>query len=499
MAINNEHELIELIKKKEYSEIIEIFKANTITPEHFNYFRETLSYLVRVNASIDILKYILEQQQQQQQQHQQQKINNINNVDALFYSVKMNNFNIAKLIIRNGTPIERKNSQSKNIMEYLADSGKIDTQKLLFIMNFKKDTSLITGNVLCRLIEKNDLALIKEIFQYPYYDSSFILDMLFLYKNQNGLSKEEFQHFIDNTRQETVNINEKNITGDFPLLLSVSKIKGDMVHALMDYAQTNRILLNINEKNRYNGLTAILSTVYRDDLEMTKLLLDYAEKNNIILNINEKDSGGIYPLLIAANSGNIEMVQLLIDYANKNKFILNINDKSSQGYFPLLCASRKDYTDIIQILFNYAEEHHIILSVNEKNIDRDYPLLWATQKNNLTVVKLIIDYVSRNNILLTINDDENDGYYPFLLATKNNNTEMVELLMDYADKNNIILNINDSNINEDYPLLLASKNNNDKIIQLIIHYAKKNKIDLKLDDKDLKRKVNKLNSSCTIF
>jgi ankyrin repeat protein len=52
---------------------------------------------------------------------------------------------------------------------------------------------------------------------------------------------------------------------------------------------------------------------------MVQLLIDYANKNKIILNLNEKNENGWYPLLRATDKNNIEMVQLLIDYANKKK------------------------------------------------------------------------------------------------------------------------------------------------------------------------------------
>jgi len=58
---------------------------------------------------------------------------------------------------------------------------------------------------------------------------------------------------------------------------------------------------------------------------MTKLLIDYANRNDIILNIDEKDKYGDYPLLQSTFYDNIEIFKLIIEYANRNDIILNMN------------------------------------------------------------------------------------------------------------------------------------------------------------------------------
>jgi len=60
---------------------------------------------------------------------------------------------------------------------------------------------------------------------------------------------------------------------------------------------------------------------------MVQLLIDYADKNKIILELNEKDNDGDFPLLWACRENNIEIIQLLINYANENNIILELNEK----------------------------------------------------------------------------------------------------------------------------------------------------------------------------
>lgn len=488
MIINNENELIEQIKFKTKNEIKEIFSNTNLKPEPLNHFQQTLLYLVGINASFDLINFILMQQQQQQQQ---QPV--IDNTESLFVSIENSNFNVATLLLNHGTPIDGKNSKSENIVEYLVGKHKLDFKRLSFILGCKNDASLITSKVLCRLIELKDLALIKEIFNTSYYSLSLIVDLLLLYKKRTPFSNEALQKLLVTSRQAITAINEKTKTGHYPLLEAVSTNDIKMVKVLVDYAEEknlrlttqNKLMLNVFQQNPM-------------EMEIAQLLMDYANKNNILLDVNEKDSLGAYPLFYAVHSGEVERAQLLMAYANTNNILLNINDKISNGNYPLLWATRKNDTRMVRLLIDYANYHHIVLAVNEKNDDKDYPLLWATQKNNTTVVQWIMDYAMENAILLSMNDVENDGFYPFLLATKNDNMEMVRRFIDYADKNKLVLSINECNINGDYPLLHAAKNNNEDMLRLIVDYAKRNKIPLKLEDKMVKEKINRIQSSCSI-
>lgn len=64
MSITNEYKLIKIIENKEYNEIKDYFETNNIKPENFNYLKETLSYLVQINASLGVVKFLLDIQQQ---------------------------------------------------------------------------------------------------------------------------------------------------------------------------------------------------------------------------------------------------------------------------------------------------------------------------------------------------------------------------------------------------------------------------------------------------
>jgi len=141
MIIENEEELIEFIKNKNLNEIKNIFEKNQFNFKKLNYLQNILLFLINENVSIYIIKYILEQQQQSIKQKQQEneikeekkrpeQQQNINNIELLFYSIKCNNFKVAKLLLSTrGVKIENKNTDSKNVIEYLIEKKELDTKK----------------------------------------------------------------------------------------------------------------------------------------------------------------------------------------------------------------------------------------------------------------------------------------------------------------------------------------------------------------------------------
>eukprot|EP00833_Pecoramyces_ruminatium_P018584 jgi/Orpsp1_1/1192616/evm.model.d7180000094637.1 len=198
--------------------------------------------------------------------------------------------------------INLKFNKKNNIIMDLINKEKLNLENLTLILNIKKDATLITSEVLCKLIELDEYKLINFIFQYKYYDINFIKKILSIYnKKKTKLHIEELNYitnFIKNSNNGIININEKNKNGNFPFLFAITK----------------------------------------NNIEMVKLIIDYANKNNIILEINEKDKNRNYPFLEAIKNNNIEMVQTIINYANEKSIILEINDKNMYGNYPFLTA-----------------------------------------------------------------------------------------------------------------------------------------------------------------
>jgi len=393
-VINNEEDIIAIIKFNDLNKIKKFFKYININ--HLCCFKNILFYLIKENYSYDIFKYFIEQQQNQQNQKQQQQY--INYTELLFYSIECSNYEIAKLLIKCGTRIDNLNSESKNIIEYLIEKRKLDSENFLFVLNITKDSSLITPKVLSQLIQLKDFIFIKKILQYKYYDETFIINFLSDYNSKTKRSERELQNIVKLNKRK-IKTNDLIIIGNYPLL--------------------NAIILN--------------------NIEIVQLLMKYAKNNNIILKLNEKDTDGRYPLLEAINNNNIEMIKLLMEYANEYNIILEINEKDNDGWFPLLLANADNINniEIVKLLIKYANEHNIIMEINEKCSYEWSPLNLSIIHNNVEIVKLLMEYADKHNIILEIYTKNKNGWSPLYLSLIHNNVEIIELFIEYTNQCNI--------------------------------------------------------------
>lgn len=67
------------------------------------------------------------------------------------------------------------------------------------------------------------------------------------------------------------------------------------------------------------GNTPLLLAIVKNKMDMVQLIINYAQNNNVLLEINEIDNDGNYPLLLATIKNNIDIVKSIIDYANKKR------------------------------------------------------------------------------------------------------------------------------------------------------------------------------------
>ena len=80
--------------------------------------------------------------------------------------------------------------------------------------------------------------------------------------------------------------------------------------------------MNLNKKD-VNGSYPLMEACFQNNMECVRLLIEYANKNNVILDLNGKENKyGEYPLLMAFEYCSIELIKLLMEYANKNNIIL---------------------------------------------------------------------------------------------------------------------------------------------------------------------------------
>jgi len=243
-----------------------------------------------------------------------------------------------------------------------------------------------------------------------------------------------------------------------------------------------------------------MDSICNNNINIFKLIIDYADKQNIILNINDKNERGNSLIFVAIveSVNNSEYVKLIIDYANKQNIILNINDKNKKGYSNTFAATANNVnnSEVVKLLMNYADDHNIILNINEKCNVGWSPLIGTISSNNIESFKLIMDYANKHNIILDINEKDENGWFPILYASekKVNNSEFVKLLMDYADDHNIKLKINEKNRNGDSSLIWFISNNNVEAVKLLFDYANKYNIIMDLKENQIGNSINYINN-----
>ena len=110
------------------------------------------------------------------------------------------------------------------------------------------------------------------------------------------------------------------------LLEAIKNRNIEKVKSILKRSTKNKKKLNLNIKN-IDGQYPLLWAIIKNNKEIVQLLIDYTLKHQIILELNEKDNYGWYPLYWAIFYNNIEIVQLLIDYALQHQIILEYDKK----------------------------------------------------------------------------------------------------------------------------------------------------------------------------
>ncbi|ORX53697.1 hypothetical protein BCR32DRAFT_288103 [Anaeromyces robustus] len=417
----------------------------------------------------------------------------------------------------NNNVINHKNETNQIIYDLIKQNKNEKLKK--FLRNNNNRNEIIIDNNLYKIAIKsnnfNSFELLneydtKENFKFLIENNPFILNYIF--QNEVTLSKvtEQIASLYDYKKtcpKKKFKIPWKDLlyhcfSGvDLDYCYYYSDEELNEIKLLMKYLNQYNISLNLNEKDQ-NGNYPLLLACQKENIEVVNLLFDYSNKNNIVLEMNEKIKrkfsllaclsigcdNGDYPLLNAIKNWegdypflcacwgcfkeSVKLIRLLMDYADKNNFILRINDKNENGDYPILSIS-----------MSYSDGYYIG-NINSKNFYEDnsnetfcYPLLYSIGDNETETVKLIFDHANKNNIILDINNNGTIWYIfininekgkdnqSLLLFTINtNNTELVKLLIDYADKMKIILEINEKDKEGNNIFLsTAIQHNNNKL------------------------------------
>ncbi|XP_052090223.1 uncharacterized protein LOC127726811 [Mytilus californianus] len=271
--------------------------------------------------------------------------------------------------------------------------------------------------------------------------------------------------FINWCIHHCVDVNQGNISGESPLLVTAQEGHKEVMELLLDNkADINKcekneisplyiacyknrteivkILLAHNaniDKCRHNGESPFFGACRNNNIEVVKLLLDKKA------DINKVTDEGASPLLVACQSNYIEIVTLLLD----NK--ANITTRAYNGASPLYVACQNNHVELVKLLLDNKAEINTCLNSGAS------PLWIACQNNHIVIVNVLLN----NNA--DINKCTDDGASPLYVACQNNNEKTIKVLLENK------ADINKCDDNGASPLYVACQNNNIEIVKILLH------------------------------
>ncbi|OUM68454.1 hypothetical protein PIROE2DRAFT_3914 [Piromyces sp. E2] len=199
----------------------------------------------------------------------------------------------------------------------------------------------------------------------------------------------------------------------------------------------NEKLLQLIKNSDSDGnilINPLLEAVNNNDTETVILLINYANNNDYILDVNAGNGKGNIPFVMAYSKNNFRVVELIMDYAKQHNIFLDVNsifDEIKKNNDLLLYINGKYF----KLFVDYANFQNIILNINEKFMNGENFLSVAVKNNDYEMVKMIIDYANEHNIILDISTCE-------IKDTFKINMDIMFLLLKYSKDNNIDINLN---------------------------------------------------------
>ncbi|KAG4095737.1 ankyrin [Neocallimastix lanati (nom. inval.)] len=282
------------------------------------------------------------------------------------------NYRIKNLSISNNTKLPFTNGNQKAYMGY-------DTNK----RSSGIEISFLSGGEASREF-MTDASPIIQVIKESHYNSSFLLNMAIRWHCESMI-----KYLIegDNEFKPSIDINAKDINGNYPLLTFIRSDRCSHLSLLL-YLLEKGADPNVKDSNGYsplmisiqkefemgenipNSFVQILiehgASINEKDANGNSLLALAVQKNcnrlvyYFLQNgcpMNEKDASGNYPLMVAISQNQYEIVKQFMRYVEHGA---NINVKDRSGTPSLIIAYDYQKMDI----FKYLVEHNVTINEN---------------------------------------------------------------------------------------------------------------------------------------
>jgi ankyrin repeat protein len=295
------------------------------------------------------------------------------------------------------------------------------------------------------------LYLIQEVIKESHYNSSFLLNMAIRWHCESMI-----KYLIegDNEFKPSIDINAKDINGNYPLLTFIRSDRCSHLSLLL-YLLEKGADPNVKDSNGYsplmisiqkefemgenipNSFVQILiehgASINEKDANGNSLLALAVQKNcnrlvyYFLQNgcpMNEKDASGNYPLMVAISQNQYEIVKQFMRYGKKNYQLKNFCIHDINGNTPLTLAYKLRHDAIFKYLLKY-------LDINDTDAQGKSLLFHALERNDTKVVKYLVQVGAE------VNQEDNLGNSPLIYAIKRGSLSLVQKLVEHGANINV--------------------------------------------------------------
>ena len=247
-------------------------------------------------------------------------------------------------------------------------------------------------------------------------------------------------------------VNSKDGHDETALMFAVEMKHNRIVRLLLEQPA-----IEVNNRERVHGKTALHLAAYNNNVEAAQLLL-----SNQQIEVNCKDNRGWTALHWAANRNNVEAMQLLL--ANQQT---EVNCQDNGGQTVLHWAAADNNVEAMQLLLANQQ-----VDVNCQDNRGMTALHWAANKNNVETKQLLLA-----NQQVDVNLKTNNGNTALHLAAGEDNANSIRMLLAHP-KFNLA---NHVNVAGNTPAMVAAINQNRNALKELVDHQS---VDLDILDRN---------------